>query len=402
MKRTLITSLLMACLTGASAQETTPIDRLFDQLEDILGTTKRLTKGNYGRGTTIDASCYVHGGEFCSKEVCGHGPDNGNAEVMEKANRVAVQRFDRALAAIRHCLDSISALPNVEESYHLETHQHGIDTIQYSICLTSGGNPNRLIDKRQHGYNASYSDMPGAEIIKFYCNTVVKPCGQHVSEDGYLQYKYIKKMGDSFKDTTFEWEKFLQTITPLLNQRGITQRKINWVREEAATDSLGSDYIASMSMTLEDGTVTTAGETSGTVYFIPSDRQALAESVLSGVKAALESHIDTYPEQGYQYNYNVEFVPIADPDITREKQLFRTTFWGDYELVPNDHQIYVGTDIYGYYILVLDTKGCMWLPREWSRLKSFVNGKKTYHKGLKPLGAKPGILRRSSPLHLRL
>ena len=390
MKRTLITSLLMACLTGASAQEITPIDRLFDQLKGV--GTKRLTKANYGGGTAIDASSYVYGGEFCSKEVCGHGLDNGDAEVLEKANRVAVQRFDRALAAIRHCLDSISALPNVEESYHLETHQHGIDTIQYSICLTSGGNPIRLVDIQQHGYNASYTDMPGAEIIKFYYNTVVKPCGQHVSGSGYLQYI---KMGNSSKNTAFEWEKFLQTITPLLNQRGITQRKVNWVREEAATDSLGDDYIASMSMTLEDGTVTTAGETSGTVYFIPSDRQALAESVLSGVKAALESHIDTYPEQRYQYVYDVEFVPTTDPNMTGGNQLFRTSFWGDNELVPNDHQIYVGTDIYGYYVLVLDTKGCMWLPREWSRLKSFVNGKKTYHKGLKPLGAKPSLPRRS-------
>ena len=38
----------------------------------------------------------------------------------------------------------------------------------------------------------------------------------------------------------------------------------------------------------------------------------------------------------------------------------------------------------GFYILSINTKGELWIPRNWPRLKSYVNGERVYLKGMKP------------------
>lgn len=34
----------------------------------------------------------------------------------------------------------------------------------------------------------------------------------------------------------------------------------------------------------------------------------------------------------------------------------------------------------GFYILSINTKGELWIPREWPRLKSYINGERVYRK----------------------
>ena len=50
----------------------------------------------------------------------------------------------------------------------------------------------------------------------------------------------------------------------------------------------------------------------------------------------------------------------------------------------DQHFVFVCSDVRGYYFLFCDTKGALWVPRESLILKSFINGKKEYVKGMKP------------------
>ena len=38
----------------------------------------------------------------------------------------------------------------------------------------------------------------------------------------------------------------------------------------------------------------------------------------------------------------------------------------------------------GYYVAIADAENNFCIPKKWSLLKSFVDGKKTYLKGMKP------------------
>ena len=37
-----------------------------------------------------------------------------------------------------------------------------------------------------------------------------------------------------------------------------------------------------------------------------------------------------------------------------------------------------------YHILTLNNKGNLWVPSDWEKLKSYINGEKVYLKGMKP------------------
>ena len=37
-----------------------------------------------------------------------------------------------------------------------------------------------------------------------------------------------------------------------------------------------------------------------------------------------------------------------------------------------------------FHLLSISTKGDYWLPYDWEKLKSYINGKKVYLKGMKP------------------
>ena len=37
-----------------------------------------------------------------------------------------------------------------------------------------------------------------------------------------------------------------------------------------------------------------------------------------------------------------------------------------------------------YHILTLNNMGELWVPRDWQRLKSYINGERVYLKGMEP------------------
>ena len=373
MKRTIIiTSLLTACLMGASAQISTPLDSLISKLHTIDGTFPGSgnRQANHGHGTTTSAIYMVNLSTSCH---CGEDKDSAGIKMHDEADRRIRKISERQLALIRQTLDSISAQPGVEESYHFESHNQGLDTVRYSILLHSGEDKSRWYDKN-YGYH--YSEMPGTEAIMFNYTTRSWPCGRHFSGLGILQYIKTEALPGK-SDVFFDWEQYLQTILPTLNQRGITQRKFRWVHDEMNHEN----EIYGTKILREDGSYITTGETSGTLYFIPRDQKALADTLLMAIQAATLNYIGAHPEQLYSYADGVRFY-VAHPLSKTLIPLLSTVTSLDSDY--RHHIVYIGSDIHGYHILLCDIKGAEGIPEEWPILKSIVKGKKTYHKGMKP------------------
>ena len=142
MKRIVTIILSVILSVTLSAQDRTPMDKIWEEIEKI--TTVRQDakmKVNHGGGQLL----YVHNGivgkEFlCSTDCEGVTTSFNNftpeeIEAVNERNRKEV--FDKIFGAIRHNLDSLMAIS--EESYHFESHSHDADTITYSLCLKNGG-----------------------------------------------------------------------------------------------------------------------------------------------------------------------------------------------------------------------------------------------------------------------
>ncbi len=383
MKENLITHTLLAvCFISASAQETTKLDPMFNQLRTVIHSGFMTTRGNYGLGRTVtQTQVPIAFNDFCTKEVCGEGESFQTAvseataiKGNEESNRRNHEIRDRLLGIIRHGLDSVTALPGVEESYHFESHHQGIDTIRYSICLHSGQGQKKHYNDQQ-GY--FYEDVPGAETVSFNYTTKLKSCGRHFSGWGSLAYSRTENVPGG-QSVAFDWEQYMQTLLPMLTQKGITQRTFKWAQDRFYGDA-DKDYALGFTIYQDDGTRSVAGETTGTIYFIPAERLDFAQQVLKEIDFATQQYIYNHPQQTYQYDYGAHFQPIATEREGRHVQLLRTM---NLQEGWHQHYIFVCSDVRGYYFLLCDTRGALWVPRESLMLKSFINGKKTYHKGM--------------------
>ena len=89
-------------------------------------------------------------------------------------------------------------------------------------------------------------------------------------------------------------------------------------------------------------------------------------------------YVDGHYDQDYTYHFNPHFsngnaVPIVSGSN-----------WPDKHPVRTGHALYASRDENGFYFLLIKTEGDLWMPHEFTKLKSWINGEKTYFKGMKP------------------
>ena len=120
------------------------------------------------------------------------------------------------------------------------------------------------------------------------------------------------------------------------------------------------------------------GLTTGTHYIIPSQYKEEAEALYRQLDSLTYDYVNKHPEQPYTYNYTTGY------DIDKEFHI-NPYFWGYHHKNAVVYKLYceLGTDG-NYHILSLDNKGQGWVPKEWKILKSYINGKKVYIKGMEP------------------
>ena len=152
-----------------------------------------------------------------------------------------------------------------------------------------------------------------------------------------------------------------------MNERGVGHRDALWQHDMAYSDSIweedNGDWIGMGYV----GDHYNAGLTEATIYSVPEDNKLLAEELLASIDSLVQKFTDQLQECYYQYNYGTTFDGFT-PQILN-------TFAPS---TPAGNSIQIQHADRGFHFLVLQTRGVEWVPLEFLKLKSFVNGKKVY------------------------
>ena len=374
MKR-IITAILSVILSlTISAQDRTPMDKIWEEIENIISVRQdSKMKINHGGGQLL----YVHNGivgkDFlCSADCEGvtSSFENMTPEEIEAANERNRKVFDGIFGAIRHNLDSLMEIS--EESYHFESHSHGNDTIIYSLCLKNGEDSIARIKA-----NDGTMFYPEAlEIVFFNFTASPKPCGKHIRGFGTLGYnKRLPLPGG--KSYYFDKEPYLETIKPLLKQKVIKSWNFKWAQsDDYDIDSNRYQEFESSERVGSFGPKN-AGQTLGTMYFIPREQKELAEVIFTSIDSTTLHYTEIHPEQMFRYIYHVKEEVMQYSESSNISTLFEgTTGKGNVST-----RVFFGITPKGYYVAIADVENNFCIPKEWYKLKSFIDGKKEYIKG---------------------
>jgi len=376
MKR-IITAILSVILSlTISAQDRTPMDKIWEEIEKITSVRQdSKMKINHGDGQLLYVHNDIVGKEFlCSTDCEGvtSSFENMTPEEIEAANERNRKVFDVIFGVIRHNLDSLMEIS--EESYHFESHSHDADTITYSLCLKNGDYSVAKIKA-----NDGTMFYPGAlETVFFNFTASPKPCGKHIRGFGTLAYnKRLPLPGG--KSYYFDKEPYLETIKPLLKQKSIKSWNFKWAQsDDYDIDSNRYQEFESSERVGSFGPKN-AGQTLGTMYFIPREQKELAEALFTSIDSTTLRYTEIHPEQMFRYCYYVKEQVMKYAESNNITGLFE----GHTGKGNVSTRVLFGITPKGYYVAIADVENNFCIPKEWHVLKSFINGKKEYVKGMK-------------------
>lgn len=377
MKR-IITIILSAVLTiSVSAQERTPVEKIWEEIFNITGARQDLKmKINNGGGAVM----YIHNGSLgkfdqCSKDCGGNVSPywaNMKPEEVEESNKRNGKIFD----AVRHNLDSLMALS--EESYHFESHSHDADTITYSLCLRNNKESVKKI--KMNDGSMGFPDAVETVFFNFTANNKSCASGKHFRGFGTLEYSKNVYLPNR-KSYYFDKLPYLDMITSFLKQKKIKSWDFKWAQSEDYDIDSNRSQEFKYGVRLGDGEPKNYGQTLGTMYFIPREKTKLAEEIFSTIDSLTLNYTDIHPEQSFRYIYNVKenIMQYTDTERNDILEMFEGTTGKDYFSI----RVHFGITPQGYYIVITDSEKNFCIPKEWAILKSFVDGKKEYIKGAK-------------------
>ena len=371
MKRITTATISVILSLTITAQDRTPMDKIWEEIEKITSARQDgKMKVNHGGGQLL----YVHNGVvgevyLCTKDCGGSTSpsfDNMTSEEIEAANeRNRKMVFGKIFGAIRQNLDSLMAVS--EESYHFESHHHGTDTINYSLCLKNG----RDSIARIRANDGTMFYLDALETVFFNYTAGMKPCGKHARGFGTLEYnKRLPLPGG--KSYYFEKQPYIDRITPVLKRKGIKEWSFKWAQtDDYDIDAHHSQEFRSATRVQQPKN---AGQTVGTMYFIPREKSELAEEIFTTIDSITLRYTEIHPEQMFRYIYNVKEEVMQYAETSNISTLFEgTTGKGHVSTC-----VLFGITPKGYYVAIADTENNACVPKEWSTLKSFFNGEKKY------------------------
>ena len=372
MKR-IITAILSVILSlTISAQDRTPMDKIWEEIEKITSARQdRKMKINHGDGQLL----YVHNDIVGKEFLCSTGCEgvttsfnNLTPEETEAVNERNSKVFDEIFGAIRHNLDSLMSIS--DESYHFESHSHGNDTIIYSLCLKNGKDSIAKIK----AYDGTMFYPEALETVFFNFTASPKPCGKHIRGFGTLGYnKRLPLPGG--KSYYFDKQPYLETITPLLKQKGIKSWNFKWAQSDDYDIDAHHDKEFDSAERVHQPK--NAGQAIGTMYFIPREQKELAEALFTSIDSATLRYTDIHPEQMFRYIYRVKEEVMRYTESSNISELFEgTTGKGNAST-----RVLFGITPQGYYVAIADVENNFCIPKEWHVFKSFLDGKKEYIKG---------------------
>lgn len=369
-KLTTFVLLVLVCLT---AQGQTP-NAQFRQLEDYL----------YRKGFDVRLSQYNGGDELYHQWAVNFSAERiklqlgmrigGNEDfytrqhLIDSINALRQQELMEVLDSIRHTFARVSK--DATESYLYEVHKNGVDTIKYSLGMKA---------KESSALVFSGEDNRGE---RFYVNPSEAMDFRYVSEApvannrgfGSLIHMFKYASGLPWDDMKpFDNTAFEQLIQPVLKRamklKGAKEYPVYWRHDKGFDDNVVGGGLLQKQVGLNNG-----GLTTGIDYVIPFPRYGdAAHALLRELDSLSHGYVDAHPEQRYRYNFPSRFFP--DPEIG---QVILSGYGLEHDA---DYTLMYGLESDGFlHILSLCTDGELWVPRDWYKLKSYINGERVYRK----------------------
>ena len=377
MKKILSIILMAAITTAAYSQK--PNERLV-RLEEFLKkeSSVRISHKQLncsGRG--IEHQWYTWFNEVTSKTP----RFNFDEKISEAARQHLIESYD-SINAARHqrvvtMLDSIRLTfallgKDASESYTYEYHKADIDTIKYTLAFREEGDtllfPPAAFTYRWELVNAR-------EIASFDYSRGYDNWQEGNVEKGQYTHLYSIPNGITWDDMKpFDIEAFETQIEPVLKSfrklKGAKAYPVYWRHDEGFTDDIGEDG-GLIQMTQSYSNKSSFGLTTGTHLFIPATHKEEAEALYKQLVSLAYDYINAHPEQPYRYRFTSRFSYINLVDVVEGVN------YGD------DDEAYFLSCMFdedGYHILSLRNKGDRWIPKDWPKLKSYINGEMVYRK----------------------
>lgn len=315
---------------------------------------------------------------------------------IDSINALTCQQLMDALDTIRLAFSSVRK--EASESYMYEYHKEGNDSISYSVAFSHSDSP---LEKTPWG-----DYVHAREALKFRCETSksskIYGDGWWYRSDpetdslglainGWYQgpfahyYHYFEEpRGISKEDMKpFDIAAFEAHIQPafesLKKLKGAKTYPVYWQHDEGYVGT-GNELLAGLRFDYSHP----AGLTTGTYYFIPVQHKA--EPIFDRLDSLAHDYVNRHPEQPYIYTHLPIILRIHPsgyifPDVLYHK-------YGDIVEVDSDecdinstkYNLRCYQDDEGLHILSITTKGRLWIPKGFQKMKRWVNGKATYRK----------------------
>ena len=292
----------------------------------------------------------------------------------DSINHLRRQRLTQALDSIRTTFARLGK--NASESYLYEYHKDDTDTIKYSLAFRRDDGA-----LRTYRYNNSVYFNNAGEVALFDYTRRDDSDGWGATDWGYYSHLYTIGNDISWDDMQpFDHAAFEALIAPALKAakklKGAKAYPVYWRHDEGFNDDVGpnGNLVGKTVRQSDYGHNSHYGLTTGTLYFIPIQHEAEAKALYRQIDSLAHSYVDSHPEQYYTYTFSSDFRYGNLRDMVRGQD-FKDDASYDLKTLADDN---------GFYILSINTKGELWIPRDWPRLKSYVNGEMVYLKGMKP------------------
>ena len=221
--------------------------------------------------------------------------------------------------------------------------------------------------------------IPGKHYVEshplFYSDEYLyfnyRPCQEENGVCANLQYVVnIHKPEPQTEKNSLEL--LTSDIARLFTQNKIKPRTAMWRHDKTYSDSIhAADSKDFESRTIIGGNGL-EGITNAQIYTVPLEQEDMARQLFDEIsKMALQftdGNLDVY----YRYNY-----------LT-----FDESYWGAILTCYYDEtttcSINMRRNESGFHFVIANTNGMEWFPVDWPSIKTFVNGKVSYFKGMEP------------------
>lgn len=378
MKKLLTIILLATATIAAHSQQS---NRQLRQLEQYLqeqGHSINHTQSNStGRGITHQwyaaLNTYVIHPQSAIDSTKTEAENQRMVHIYDSINRQRRQSMLNALDTIRITFARLGK--DASESYLYEYHKNGTDTIKYSLAFRRD---NDTLQSYRYGNSVFFSNA--REVASFDYTRRNDSDGWGATERGNYNHLYTTPNDLSWDDMQpFDHTAFETLIAPTLKAvkklKGVKVHPVYWRHDEGFDDEIGPEgNLTSKTVRQSDHTSKHYGLTTGTLYIIPRQHEAEAKALYQQLDSLAHNYVDRHPEQYYTYTFSSDFPYWNLRDMVRGLDLEGDSYY--------DLMTYATSD--GFYILSINTKGELWIPRDWPRLKSYINGEMVYLKGMKP------------------